>query len=82
MCSANQLANPTAPASILSMTPVDLYEVIHHTETTAALTWVVFVNRNGKLERATHLGKRGAFATREAAERAALNATQYGTQNV
>ena len=67
---------------VLETGDTEMYEVIHHTETTAALTWVVFVNRNGKLERATHLGRRGAFATKEAAERAAFNETKYGTQNV
>ena len=58
------------------------YEVIHHTETVKAETWVVFVRRNGKLERATNFGKRGGFHTQAEAETAILNATKYGSQNV
>jgi hypothetical protein len=59
-----------------------MYEVIHHTETVKPESWVVFVKRDGKLERAAHLGKRGGFKTSEEAERAAFNANKYGTQNV
>ena len=59
-----------------------MYEVIHHTETVKPETWVVFVRKNGRLERAAHLGKRGGFKTRAEAERAALNAEKYGSQNV
>lgn len=59
-----------------------MYEVIHHTETVKPETWIVFVRKNGRLERAAHLGKRGGFKTREEAERAALNAEKYGSQNV
>ena len=58
------------------------YQIIQHTETTKPETWVVFWLKDGKLQRATHLGKRGGFRTKEAAERAVLNATKYGTQNV
>lgn len=58
------------------------YQIVHHTETVKPETWVVFWMRNGRLERAFHLGKRGGFRTKDEAERAVLNATKYGTQNV
>ena len=50
------------------------YQVIHHTETTSQNSWVVFVQKNGRLERAAHLGKRGGFKTQAEAELAAFNA--------
>lgn len=59
-----------------------LFEVIHHTETVKLEKWVVFVRKNGRLERAAHLGKRGGFKTQDEANRAAFNANKYGTQNV
>lgn len=59
-----------------------MYEVIHHTETAKPESWVVFIRKNGRLERAAHLGKRGGFKTRGEAERAAFNAERYGAQNV
>ena len=58
------------------------YQIVHHTETVKPETWVVLWMRNGRLERALHLGKRGGFRTKDEAERAVLNATKYGTQNV
>jgi hypothetical protein len=58
------------------------YEVIHHTDSVKPEAWVVFVRKAGKLERATYLGKRGGFKTREEAEAAAFNAAHYGTQKV
>lgn len=57
------------------------YEVMHM-ETVKPEAHVVFVRKNGKLERALHLGKRGGFKTREEALRAVHNAEHYGTQNV
>jgi hypothetical protein len=59
-----------------------MFEVIHHTETVKPEAWIVFVRKNGKLERAAHLGKRGGFKTKAEAETAAFNAERYGTQNV
>lgn len=59
-----------------------MYEVIQNTDIATAGPWLVFVKKNGRLERAKHLGKRGSFQSREDAERAALNANKYGTQNV
>mgnify|MGYP003441632709 FL=1 len=58
------------------------YEVIHHTDTVKPEAWVVFVRKNGKLERAVHLGKRGGFKTRVEADTAAFSAEHYGTQAV
>ena len=59
-----------------------LFKVIHHTETVKPEKWVVFVHKNGRFERAAHLGKRGGFKTQAEADRAAFNANKYGTQNV
>jgi hypothetical protein len=59
-----------------------MYEVIQNTDIATAGPWLVFVKKNGRLERAKHLGKRGSFQSREDAERAALNANKYGSQNV
>lgn len=59
-----------------------MYEVIQNTDIATAGPWMVFVRKNGRLERAKHLGKRGSFQTREEAETAALNANRYGSQNV
>jgi hypothetical protein len=58
------------------------YEVIHHTDTVSEYSFVVFWTKNGKLERAAHLGKRGGFKSMQAAVEAATNAAKYGTQNV
>lgn len=56
------------------------FTVYHHTETTSAFSYVVFVTRT--MERAVHLGKRGGFKTWEAAVEAAAKQAKYGTQNV
>lgn len=58
------------------------YEVIEHTETVAPERFVVFVNKNGRLERARHLGKRGGFKTHHEAVKAASDTSRYGTTNV
>ena len=59
-----------------------MYEVVDFAEAMAPYRWMVMVKKNGRLERAKHLGKRGSFKTREEAETAAYNANRYGTQNV
>ena len=59
-----------------------MYEVIQNTDIATAGPWLVYVTKNGRLERANHLGKRGSFTSREEAERAAFNANKYGSQNV
>ncbi len=55
---------------------------IYNNESAAGLPYIVFLTRNGKTERATHLGKRGTFKTLEEAKQAVHNATHYGTQDV
>ena len=47
------------------------YQVIEHSETVKLERFVVFMKKDGKLERALHLGKRGGFRTWEAAVAAA-----------
>ena len=59
-----------------------MYEVIQNTDIANVGPWIVYVKKNGRLERAKHLGKRGGFNTQEDAERAAFNANKYGAQNV
>ncbi len=59
-----------------------MYEVVQNTDSATAGAWLVYVKKNGRLERAMHLGKRGSFDSREAAEIAAYNANKYGSQNV
>ncbi len=56
------------------------FTVLHHTETTSAFSYVVFITRT--MERAANLGKRGGFKTWAAAVEAATNQAKYGTQNV
>jgi hypothetical protein len=51
-------------------------------ESAKGLPVIVFWTRDGKTERAAHLGKRGTFKTFEEAKRAVHNATHYGTQSV
>jgi hypothetical protein len=56
------------------------FTVLHHTETTSAFSYVVFVTRT--MQRAANIGKRGGFKTWEAAVEAATKQAKYGTQNV
>lgn len=58
------------------------YEVIHHTDTVKPEAWVVFVRKNGRLERAAHIGKRGGFRTEREAVDAATKLAKFGTLNV
>ena len=55
---------------------------IFSNENARELPVIVFWTRDGKTERAAHLGKRGCFKTFDEAKRAVHNATHYGTQNV
>jgi hypothetical protein len=57
------------------------YTVIEHTETVKPERFVVFWERNGKTERAEHLGKRGGFRTWEAAVEAATKQHRFGDAN-
>jgi len=61
---------------------VGQFEVIEHTETVKAERFVVFIRKNNRLERATHLGKRGGFKTWDAAVDAATRQHRFGTTNV
>lgn len=56
------------------------FTVLHHSETTSAFSFVVFVTRT--MERAISLGRRGGFKTWDAAVEAATKQAKYGTQNV
>lgn len=56
------------------------FTVLHHTETTSAYSYVVFITRT--MERAANLGKRGGFKTLDAAVEAANKQAKYGSQNV
>lgn len=58
------------------------YEVIHHTDTVKPEAFVVFVNKNGKLERVLRVGKRGGFRTKQEAVDAATKLNRFGTTNV
>ena len=58
------------------------YEIIHHTETVKPETWVVFIKRDGRLERAVHFGKRGGFKTKEEAIDAVTKTVRFGTIDV
>jgi hypothetical protein len=51
-------------------------------ESAKGLPVIVFLTRNGKTERAAHIGKRGTFKTFEEAKRAVENVTRFGTVNV
>jgi hypothetical protein len=44
--------------------------------------FIVFVKRNGREERATHLGNKARFKSLYEAQDAIYNAEQYGTQKV
>ena len=57
------------------------YTILNN-ESAAELAYIVFWTRNGKTERARHLGKRGTFKTYQEAEQAVHNAANYGTQKV
>lgn len=61
------------------------YAVVDGAEVLGAPTgfrWMVFVRKNGRLERAKHLGRKSFFKSKEEADTAAFNARRYGTQNV
>ena len=58
------------------------FEIIHHTDTVKAEAYVVFWSKDGMLERAAHLGKRGGFKTKAEAEDAVEKVTRFGTVNV
>jgi len=58
------------------------YEVIHHTETVKPESYIVFVRKNGKLERAVNVGKRGGFKTMQEAVDAATKLHRFGTIKV
>ncbi len=58
------------------------FEIIEHTETVKPERFIVFVRKNGRLERAAHIGKRGGFRTRIEAIEAATKQAKYGTTNV
>lgn len=55
---------------------------IYNNESAKGLPYIVFWTRNGKTERAAHLGNRGTFKTLAEAKTAVHNALHYGTQNV
>lgn len=55
---------------------------VYNNESAKGLPYIVFWTRNGKTERAAHLGKRGTFKTLAEAQAAVHNASKYGTQNV
>lgn len=55
------------------------YSIIEHTETVKPERFVVFWNRDGKTERAAHLGKRGGFRTWDAAVEATTKIVRFGS---
>ena len=55
---------------------------IFTSEDANSLPYIVYMTRNGKTERAKHIGKRGQFKTLEEAKQAVFNITHYGQENV
>lgn len=55
---------------------------IFNNESAKGLPYIVFMTRDGKTERAKHLGKRGEFRTLAEAQKAVHDITKYGTTNV
>jgi hypothetical protein len=64
------------------MAKIGPYEIVHHTETARPESFVVFWRRNGRVERATHLGKKGGFRTHQEAVEAVTKLVRYGTTHV
>lgn len=55
---------------------------IYNNESAKGLPFIVFFTRDGKTERAKHIGKRGEFRTLADAQKAVHDITKYGTTNV
>jgi hypothetical protein len=55
---------------------------IYNNESAKGLPFIVFMTRDGKTERAKHIGKRGEFKTLAEAQKAVHDITKYGTINV